>query len=159
MSRLNRMTRILHVQIKSQLKNDLTLIAWSRGFSTKTNPNVCLSDGPIKILQEKIHAGELKPDDHQNRVMEELQTLYDTIQTYTPPEIQSKSSFLKWLPIKNTKSRKNNTPKGLYIYGSVGGGKTTLMDLFYESCHSVSIFHWNCVRVSFKNFNFQLNLF
>lgn len=144
MSHLNRMTRFLHVHIKSQLKNDLTFITWSRGLSTKTHPNESLSDGPIKILQEKISAGELKPDEHQTRVMDELQTLYDTIQSYTPPEDQSSSSLFKWLPLKNSKSRRKiNSPKGLYIYGSVGGGKTTLMDLFYNSCHSVSLYKSN----------------
>lgn len=137
------MTRFLHLQIKSQLRNYLKIITWSRGLSTKTKThlNEPLSDGPIKSLQEKIIAGELKTDEQQTRVMNELQTLYDRIQTYTPPEIQSTSSLFKWLPMKNPKhSRNNNTPKGLYIYGSVGGGKTTLMDLFYNSCESVSLY-------------------
>lgn len=137
MSRLNCVTRILHVQIKSQFKNDLTVVTWSRGFATQTNPNERLSDGPIKSLQEKIAVGELKPDEHQTKVMDELQTLYDTIQSYAPAEASAQSSLFKWLPIKTTKPA-NNAPKGLYIYGSVGGGKTTLMDLFYESCTTVS---------------------
>lgn len=34
--------------------------------------------------------------------------------------------FKKNTPIK--------TPKGLYLWGSVGCGKTMLMDLFYENC-------------------------
>lgn len=139
MSRLNRITSILHVQFKSQFKNDLTIITWSRtNFSTKTNPNERLSDGPIKSLQEKINSGELKPDEHQTKVMDELQTLYDTIQTYEPVELPLQSSLFKWLPIKNKKPN-NNAPKGLYIHGSVGGGKTTLMDLFYDSCTTVRI--------------------
>lgn len=140
MSRLNRITRILQVNIKSQFKSNLTLVTWSRGISTKTNPNECLSEGPVKCLQEKIIADELKPDEHQNQVMDELQKLYDTIQTYTPAEIQTKSSLFKWLSIKNTTtSNQNKAPKGLYVYGSVGGGKTTLMDLFFNSCQTVSI--------------------
>lgn len=134
MSRLNRINRILPV---SQFKNDLTIITWSRSFATQTNPNA--REGPIKSLQNKINSGELKVDEHQTKVMDELQKLYDTIQTYTPAEIPSQSSLLKWLPIKSTKPKKNNAPKGLYIYGSVGGGKTTLMDLFYDSCTNVSV--------------------
>ncbi|KAL1505949.1 hypothetical protein ABEB36_005392 [Hypothenemus hampei] len=31
-------------------------------------------------------------------------------------------------------TKKQNIPNGLYIYGSVGGGKTMLMDLFYDIC-------------------------
>lgn len=136
MSRLNCVTRILHIKIKSQFKNDLTIVTWSRGFATKTNPNERITDGPIKSLQDKIGAGELKPDEHQTKVMDELQTLYETIQSYTPVELPTQSSLFKWLPIKKVK---NNAPKGLYIHGSVGGGKTTLMDLFYDSCTTVSI--------------------
>ncbi|XP_031640620.1 putative ATPase N2B [Contarinia nasturtii] len=138
MSGLNRMHRILQVYIKSQFKNDLTIITWSRGFATQTNPNQRTSEGPIKCLQEKINSGELKPDEHQIKVMDDLQKLYYTIQTYVPAEIPSQSSLFKWLPIKSTKPKKNNAPKGLYIYGSVGGGKTTLMDLFYDSCSTIS---------------------
>lgn len=133
MSRLSRVTRILHVQIKSQCKNDCIFVTWSRGLSTKANH----SEGPVKVLQEKIETGELKHDEHQTKVMTELQQLYDSIQTYTPVEVSSKSSLLKWLPIKSANNK--NAPKGLYIHGSVGGGKTTLMDLFYNSCTSVSI--------------------
>ena len=45
--------------------------------------------------------------------------------------------------IPGSKSAKNaaetavklsNSPRGLYIYGSVGTGKTMLMDLFYDAC-------------------------
>lgn len=137
MSRLNCVTRILHVQIKSQFKNGHTIVTWSRGFATQTNPNERILDGPIKSLHEKIAVGDLKADEHQTKVMDDLQRLYDTIQTYTPVEASTQNSLFKWLPIKTTKP-KNNAPKGLYIHGSVGGGKTTLMDLFYESCTTVS---------------------
>lgn len=142
MSRLNHVIGILHVQIKSQLKHGFSVYNTTRftcAYSTKAKANECLLDGPYKILHDKIQANELKADEHQSNVMAELQQLYDTIQTYTPIELKSKSSLLKWLPIKSTKSSPNAAPKGIYIYGSVGGGKTTLMDLFYNSCHSVSV--------------------
>lgn len=143
MSRLNHVIGILHVQIKSQLKNGFSIYNTTRlscAYSTKTKANEYHSDGPYKILHDKIQSNELKADEHQANVMAELQQLYDTIQTYTPIELKPKSSLLKWLPIKSTKSSsKYVAPKGIYIYGSVGGGKTTLMDLFYNSCHSVSV--------------------
>lgn len=139
MSRLNHVTVILHAQIKFQLKSEFSTYTWSRGLSIKSSKNVCSSDqGPSKILQQKIEANELKADEHQRNVMNELQQLYDTIQTYSPPEFRKKRSWLQWVPINKAKLNKNNTPKGLYIHGSVGGGKTTLMDIFYNSCQSVS---------------------
>lgn len=154
MSRLNRVATFLHIQIKSQLKNDWSANTWSRGFSTKFSQNVCSSEGPTKVLQEKIESGELEADDHQSKVMDELQQLYDIIQTYAPPEIQPTNSILNWLASKSGKQPRNNAPKGLYIHGSVGGGKTTLMDIFYNSCHSVSfitirINDWPIVKMAF----------
>lgn len=144
MSRLNHLTRKLHVQVISLLKNEFSVfISRSRDFSTEAKLNECFTDGPAKVLQDKIQLNEMKADEHQINVMAELQQLYDTIQTYKPAEFQSKSSLLKWLPIKSTKSKSNKAPKGLYIYGSVGGGKTTLMDMFYSSCTSVSYKIWN----------------
>lgn len=43
----------------------------------------------------------------------------------------------------------SNLPKGLYMYGDVGSGKTMLMDLFYDTLpHSVA----SKTRVHFHNF-------
>lgn len=55
-----------------------------------------------------------------------LQQTYDSIQGYEPvPE----SLISKWLSFGKSKA----APKGLYIWGAVGGGKTMLMDLFHET--------------------------
>lgn len=150
MLQLSRLSRIFQLQIKSSHKNEWTMVLWSRSYSSNA--------GPMKLLHQKIDSGELKLDEYQTKVMNELQTLYDTIKTYTPVEIQSKSSLLKWLPIKSKKPEKNNAPKGLYICGSVGGGKTTLMDIFYNSCQTV-----NCVclernkkKTKINSLNFML---
>lgn len=138
------MNQIFQLKIGSQIKSDVTMVILSRDYSVKNSRKLDerteLKDGPVQLLQNKISSGDLKSDEHQTKVMVDLQKLYDKIQSYSPPEMQSKSSFLKWLPIKSSKSNENMTPKGLYIYGSVGGGKTTLMDLFYNSCTSVFFF-------------------
>lgn len=81
--------------------------------------------GPLAVFQERIDNGELMHDDYQYRITENLQRLYENIQGYTPPVHGLFSGWFK----KVTK-----TPKGLYIYGAVGGGKTMLMDLFYNCC-------------------------
>lgn len=139
MSQLSRISRIFQLQIRSSRKNEWTMVLWSRDCSTK-NETISSNDGPMKSFCHKIDSLELKVDEYQTKVMNELQTLYDTIQTYTPAEIQSRNALLKWLPIKRRQAERNNAPKGLYIHGSVGGGKTTLMDIFYNSCQTV-----NCV--------------
>ncbi|KAK6634477.1 hypothetical protein RUM43_011878 [Polyplax serrata] len=84
----------------------------------------CFTPGPTAILHERIQSGKLNQDDYQLRVVQQLQVVYDDIVSYTP-----KSDFAKFF-------FKSQTPKGLYVYGSVGGGKTMLMDLFYETCQT-----------------------
>lgn len=81
--------------------------------------------GPLAILQERIGNGELMHDDYQYRITEGLQRLYENIQGYTPPVHGLFSGWFKKVA---------KAPKGLYIYGAVGGGKTMLMDLFYNCC-------------------------
>jgi protein AFG1 len=81
--------------------------------------------GPLAVLQEKIDNGELMHDDYQKRIVDCLQRLYDNIQGYRPPVHGLFSKFFQ---------KRTNAPKGLYVYGAVGGGKTMLMDLFYNCC-------------------------
>lgn len=71
--------------------------------------------------------GELDHDDHQTKVMQSLETVYNDIKNYQPAE---SSMFDRWFG----KDKKVAAPKGLYLYGAVGGGKTMLMDVFYGCC-------------------------
>lgn len=85
-------------------------------------------EGPVRVLEEKIAKGELVADEFQLKIAKSLQTVYQDIENYEP---QRPSLFSKWLG-KGKKNKK--LPKGLYLYGAVGGGKTMLMDLFYNCC-------------------------
>lgn len=154
MSALIGVYTISHVRIKSQLKRIVTVLAWSRDYSTKSGTAnhggaaavaATVAGGPQHILQQKCDANELKTDEHQRIVMNELQQLYETIQAYRPSETRPPNLLSKWF--KTEHRAKSTAPKGLYIYGSVGGGKTTLMDLFYNSCNKVSS---RFVRVAFS---------
>lgn len=99
------------------------------------------NNGPLSVLEARIRSGELKSDSHQLAVAKALQVLYDEVRTYTPPTSSYKSGLFSWLG----SSRKEPTvkiQKGLYIHGSVGGGKTMLMDLFYDNCDVVSVYRF-----------------
>ena len=75
--------------------------------------------------------------------MQSLQALDDQLRSYEPPKKTIWSRFL------NKRRSLTEQPKGLYLWGSVGCGKTFLMDLFYENC-SVSNDHKK--RVHFHRF-------
>jgi cell division protein ZapE len=76
--------------------------------------------------QGKLNSGALKPDSAQRRVIEHLEELNLQLSGRSEP------SFLKRLFAKPTR-----LPRGLYIHGEVGRGKTMLMDLFFDSVVNV----------------------
>lgn len=137
MSCANRINSILQLTVvKSFLRNNgVSIISTHREYS-KSVP----SSGPNAILEEKFRTGKLKADKHQEKVMVALQKLFETVQIYEPPVPAAKNRlFANWFSSKSAKlSIDDSIPRGLYIHGSVGGGKTTLMDLFYDCCKSVS---------------------
>ncbi|MBT4768928.1 MAG: cell division protein ZapE [Rhodospirillaceae bacterium] len=76
----------------------------------------------LEVFAAIREAGEIKHDPAQVRVAEVLQNLYEGMKTYSLP-----SSRRFWQFHKRTKS---TPPKGVYICGDVGRGKSMLMDMF-----------------------------
>ncbi|KAK6383831.1 ATPase [Exophiala oligosperma] len=103
--------------------------------------------GPLEEYDERVQTKRLRDDEHQRSLIEHLQDLHDTLRDYTPPQVvhpeiddlqpQKKSLFGSLFG--GAKKKKaigeipEDLPKGLYMYGDVGSGKTMLMDLFYET--------------------------
>lgn len=86
---------------------------------------------PTELLQDKLARNEIQPDPHQAKVTEALQVVHENIRGYSPPK--AASGLGKWFGFASN-AKKIEAPRGLYIYGSVGGGKTMLMDMFYDCC-------------------------
>lgn len=98
-------------------------------------------------------------------MIQHLQELYETLKTYNPPKVvrpdvesldpKSKSSFFSSLFSGFTSGGADDVtippdlPKGLYMYGDVGCGKTMLMDLFYDTLPSRITAR---TRIHFHNF-------
>jgi cell division protein ZapE len=89
--------------------------------------------------REKLKDGTLKPDQAQLAVIERLSALSVTLNS-TPPQ---KPTLLGKLFRKASLPR----PRGLYIHGEVGRGKTMLMDLFHDSVKG-----WPKRRIHFHAF-------
>lgn len=78
---------------------------------------------PETTYQNMVVSGALMSDPAQRQILAKLQALHTALQDYTPP---TGGSLLKLF------ARPIVPPRGLYIWGGVGRGKTMLMDQFYR---------------------------
>lgn len=75
--------------------------------------------------QNKVETGELRTDEAQAHVARRLDALVSVLADYDP---QPGGFFGRLIGAKNGRG-----PKGVYIQGEVGRGKTMLMDLFHAA--------------------------
>lgn len=93
---------------------------------------------PIAVYDKRVESGVIRGDDHQRRIIQKLEGLHKQLLHYHPPHIarHSGSGFFTRLfsptPTGPT-APPADAPKGLYLFGDVGTGKTMLMDLFYST--------------------------
>lgn len=80
----------------------------------------------LAAYKAKIERGEIKNDPAQLDIVERLDAILEDVSTH---RLASKKSALGWL---FGQSKKQPTPRGLYVHGDVGRGKTMLMDMFFE---------------------------
>ncbi|EXA67949.1 MULTISPECIES: cell division protein ZapE [Acinetobacter] len=77
---------------------------------------------PAERYAQALSSGQFMPDDAQAMAVHELnRTWLELIQRFKA----SKKAFRRF--------RRQTSPKGVYMWGGVGRGKTWLMDQFYES--------------------------
>jgi cell division protein ZapE len=77
---------------------------------------------PLQALQEKIDTAAIIKDERQIDIMKTLDVLYHEL---IEQQANSGSLFSKF--------KKQKTVKGLYLWGTVGTGKSFLMDLFFTN--------------------------
>lgn len=81
--------------------------------------------GPLAAYEEMRAAGHLRDDPGQLAVVKRLQRLHD--------ELAAGSSDKGWLGRLFRRDARPSSPRGLYIHGGVGRGKSMVMDLFFAS--------------------------
>jgi peroxisome-assembly ATPase len=117
----------------------------TRGLATVTDAPANLS--PLEEYDERVHSRKLRDDEHQRTIVEHLDDLHHMLTEYHPPKVVHPSiadlqpkqkSFFGSIFGGGEKKKviaelPTDMPKGLYMYGDVGSGKTMLMDLFYDT--------------------------
>lgn len=84
---------------------------------------------PLSLYEARCAAGLIEPDPAQRRAIERLQRLYEELLAYRP-ETAGRGLLSR---IGLAERGAGETPRGLYLHGPVGRGKSRLMDLFFAA--------------------------
>lgn len=86
-----------------------------------------MKTGPLAAYHHQTKAGEITPDPAQLATLHHFDTLHDALSHYRP-----RRALRDWRRRLMPVGREPAPPKGVYLYGDVGRGKSMLMDLFFE---------------------------
>jgi cell division protein ZapE len=92
-------------------------------------PTTSTSKGPASNLAARRAAGEVHADPVQEKVVQKLQAIYEQLVAMADHPAP-KPGFLARLGLGHA-AKPPPGPRGLYIWGPVGRGKSMLMDLFF----------------------------
>lgn len=82
---------------------------------------------PLQAYKGLKRSGKLKPDVLQEQAVAKLQQLYHSLFNYQAEPVEG--GWKAWFGLGR---RRDKRPKGLYIFGPVGRGKSMLTDLFFD---------------------------
>ena len=88
--------------------------------------------GPLAAYRRRRQSGELAADPAQAIAVEKLQSLHNALRHYRPA---AERGWLERLGLAQLGLGRPRAapPRGLYLHGSVGRGKSMLMDLFFAA--------------------------
>ncbi|GAP92302.1 putative mitochondrial ATPase [Rosellinia necatrix] len=146
-----------HTQAAGIVKRQRATVAPGPVEPTESSDDV----GPIEEYDKRVAAGRLREDEHQRGIIQSLQHLHDELVHYgsrpvvhpTLESLKPTKSLFGWFGSKAgagaIQEIPSDLPRGLYLYGDVGSGKTMLMDLFYDTLPSAVK---SKTRIHFHNF-------
>lgn len=90
-----------------------------------------VGDDPItRRYNALVRSGDIEVDAHQRPIIARLDRLSEEI---TRKRLARKTSALGWIFARGAP---RETIRGVYVHGTVGRGKTMLMDLFFKACQA-----------------------
>ncbi|PFH55538.1 hypothetical protein XA68_18082 [Ophiocordyceps unilateralis] len=132
----------------SRLRALVSRAAAVRCVATRSGPRGGAA-GPLAEYDRRVEAGVLRNDEHQRGIIESLEHLHNELYNYHRPPLVRPSldrvknparlSVLSTLFGRAAATTSSigpipvGLPRGLYLHGDVGSGKTMLMDLFYDT--------------------------
>lgn len=104
---------------------------------------------PVQQYDEDVKKGLIRSDEWQRKVLQNLNSVHEELCKYRPPPVsKSSGGFFASLFSKKAAHDSYPGPRGIYMYGEVGSGKTMLMDMFYRTVPS----HLTKRRIHFHGF-------
>jgi cell division protein ZapE len=91
--------------------------------------SLSMREGPLAQYRARLVAHELLPDPTQRLAVDKLQSLWRALTHYTPNNGESGG----WRARLGLAPAADPPPAGLYLFGSVGRGKSMLMDMFFAT--------------------------
>lgn len=100
------------------------------GFGAGAKPE---RGGLLAAYCAMLADGRLKPDPGQEEIASQLQALSERLADYRPAPVVE-GGFGGWFDrLRFGRAAPPKPPRGIYIWGDVGRGKSMLMDLFHET--------------------------
>lgn len=108
------------------------------------------ADGTIgRIYEARVASGALRRDPAQEAVLPHLDRVLAQMKDVPAPAPKPRSAWRAFLGVGNPEPAAVPGPKGLYLWGGVGRGKSMLMDLMAETARESGV---PCRRVHFHAF-------
>lgn len=86
-----------------------------------------------KAYEHRISTGALREDAGQRAALGALEALRQALNARAAEAATTKGAFLSVLNVFRGRPENTSAPRGIYLWGGVGRGKSMLMDLFFDT--------------------------